>query len=60
MNPVPSVNPPMSCQLLASANGVFLSLRVTNYAAYISTHVKSGTKPSAVKTRGLGGDRICL
>lgn len=37
MNPVLSVNPPMSCQFLASANGIFFSLRVTNYTAYIST-----------------------
>lgn len=60
MNPVLPVNPFMSCRLLTSANGVSLSLRATNYTAYISTQLKWGTKPSTVKTEGLGGDRISL
>lgn len=58
MNPVLLVNPPTSCQLLASAKGDVLSLGVTNYTAYISKQLKSGTKPSSVKTGGLCGDRV--
>lgn len=49
----------MSCQWLASAQEVILTLRVSNYTAYIFMQLKSGTKPSAVKTEGLAGDRMC-